>query len=52
MGEIGRWISQALGGEDPEKIRGEVKELCRRFPLYAGQLLVSGSAADRGEGSS
>ncbi len=52
MGEIGRWIAQVLGGEDPEKIRGEVKELCQRFPLYAGQLLVSGSAANRGEGSS
>jgi glycine hydroxymethyltransferase len=40
MRELGRWICQALesrGDTDRlTKIRNEVKELCGRFPLYAG----------------
>jgi glycine hydroxymethyltransferase len=42
MVQVAGWIDRALNAIDDEpelaKIRGEVKELCLRFPLYAHRL--------------
>ncbi|RME41509.1 MAG: serine hydroxymethyltransferase [Deltaproteobacteria bacterium] len=43
MRQVGAWIAEALnnvGNEDVlKRIRAEVRELCRRFPLYAHRLV-------------
>ena len=43
MRQIGAWIDQALQNIDNEdalaKIRSEIKELCKQFPLYAHRLV-------------
>ena len=42
MGQVADWIGQALANVENEselkRIRGEVRELCSRFPLYAHRL--------------
>jgi glycine hydroxymethyltransferase len=42
MVQVGEWIARALGNIENEavlaEIRGQVKELCQRFPLYAHRL--------------
>jgi glycine hydroxymethyltransferase len=42
MEQVAEWISRALSNVDNAEaltaIRGEVRELCRRFPLYAHRL--------------
>jgi glycine hydroxymethyltransferase len=42
MGQVADWIARALENVDNETelsaIRGEVRELCKRFPLYAHRL--------------
>jgi len=42
MGQVADWIARALANVDNESelslIRGEVRELCKRFPLYAHRL--------------
>lgn len=42
MVQVGEWIARALDHIDNEtvlaEIRGQVKELCQRFPLYAHRL--------------
>jgi glycine hydroxymethyltransferase len=43
MRQIGAWIDEALQNiENPAvltKIRGEIRELCQQFPLYAHRLV-------------
>jgi glycine hydroxymethyltransferase len=43
MRQIGAWIDEALQniGDDAvlERIRGEIRELCKQFPLYAHRLV-------------
>ncbi|GAB4165443.1 MAG: serine hydroxymethyltransferase [Geothermobacteraceae bacterium] len=43
MRQVGAWIAEALANIDNdqvlERIRGEVRELCQRFPLYAHRLV-------------
>ncbi|MDX1501165.1 MAG: serine hydroxymethyltransferase [Thermoanaerobaculia bacterium] len=46
MDEIARWIAETLAVPDDEataaRVRGEVRDLCRRFPLYdAAELLTA-----------
>ena len=43
MRQIGAWIDEALRNLENEavlaRIRGEIRELCQRFPLYAHRLV-------------
>jgi len=43
MRQVGAWIDEALNNRDNsavlERIRGEIRELCQRFPLYAHRLV-------------
>ena len=43
MRQVGAWIDRALknieNGEELAKIRGEIRELCQQFPLYAHRLV-------------
>jgi glycine hydroxymethyltransferase len=43
MLQIGAWIDEALQNAENEtvlaRIRGEIRELCQQFPLYAHRLV-------------